>query len=145
WIDRRYDGFADVRVERLGDVALVLDYRDGSDPLPAEWLDAWTETGGLRAISHQPRPRGGGAEAARAVRGDHDARFTVNEAGLHYVIDLGASATSSGLFLDQRETRWRLARMDLRHKTVLNTFAHTGSLSVAAATAGAHTLTLDLS
>jgi 23S rRNA (cytosine1962-C5)-methyltransferase len=69
----------------------------------------------------------------------------VTELGLRYQIDLGASATSSGLFLDQRETRRRLRDADLSGRTVLNVFAHTGSLSIAAAAAGAETTTLDLS
>ena len=60
-------------------------------------------------------------------------------------VDLSPDASSSGLFLDQRETRRRLMSQDLTGKTVLNAFGHTGSLSVAAAKAGAETLTLDLS
>ena len=71
--------------------------------------------------------------------------FTVQELGLRYAVDLSPDASSSGLFLDQRETRRRLLSQDLTGKTVLNAFAHTGSLSVAAAKAGAETLTLDLS
>ncbi|HEY5155628.1 MAG TPA: pseudouridine synthase [Acidimicrobiales bacterium] len=145
WIDRHHDGFAHLRLERLGDVALALDYDEGATPLRGEWLDAWNDTLDLRAIYHQLRPRGGGGGAARLVSGTEHARFEVAELGVRYLIDLEASATSSGLFLDQRETRRRLRAMDLAGQTVLNVFAHTGSLSVAAATAGAETLTLDLS
>ena len=143
WIDRHHDGFADVRVERLGDVALAVSYRD--DPIPDAWLDAWAEAVDLRAVYELRRPKGGGGEPARLARGESPSRFEVVESGLRYVIDLEASATSSGLFLDQRETRRRLLRSDLDGTSVLNVFAHTGSLSVAAARAGAETLTLDLS
>ncbi len=145
WIDRHHDGFPDVRVERLGDVALALHYGDASEPLPRAWLDAWADVLDLRAIYELRRPRGGGGGPARVVRGPGHPRFEVTELGCRYLIDLGASATSSGLFLDQRETRRRLLSSDLSGRTVLNVFAHTGSLSVAAALAGAETLTVDLS
>lgn len=145
WIDRHADGLPEVRVERLGDVALVLDYRDTDASLPPAWLDALNDTAGLRGIYVQRRPRGGGGGLAERMTGNADPRFEVTELSLRYRIDLGASATSSGLFLDQRETRRELLTSELGGRTVLNTFAHTGSLSVAAATAGAETLTLDLS
>lgn len=145
WIDRHHDGFAGLRLERLGDVALALNHDDTSTPLPRAWLDAWHGTLDLRAVYEQRRPRGGGGDPAALVSGTARPRFEVTELGCRYLIDLEASATSSGLFLDQRETRRRLLGTDLRGRTVLNTFAHTGSLSVAAAQAGAQTLTLDLS
>ncbi len=144
WIDRHHDGFADLRVERLGDVALILDYRDGADP-PTALVDALHAVADVSAVHLQHRPRGGGGAPARLVAGNGPERFEVTELGCRYRIDLGASATSSGLFLDQRETRRRLLTSDLTGRTVLNTFAHTGALSVAAARAGAETLTLDLS
>lgn len=145
WIDRHHDGLPEVRVERLGDVALALDYRDTDAPLPRAWLDALHDTADLGGLYVQRRPRGGGGGLAERMTGDAGPRFDVSELGVRYRIDLEASATSSGLFLDQRETRRELLESDLGGRTVLNTFAHTGSLSVAAAMAGAETLTLDLS
>ena len=145
WIDRHQDGFPGVRVERLGDVALAVNYDDSSAPLPREWLDAWNDTLDLVAVYEQHRPRGGGGGVARRVSGADRPRFEVTELGCRYLVDLEASSTSSGLFLDQRETRRRLRSTDLTGQTVLNVFAHTGSLSVAAALSGAETLTLDLS
>jgi len=145
WIDRYHDGFEHVRVERLGGVALAINYDESAKPLPRAWIDAWRDTAGVEAVYEQRRPRGGTGEPARLVTGSHASRFAVTELGSHFLIDLEASATSSGLFLDQRETRRRLRSTDLTGRTALNTFAHTGSLSVAAATGGAETLTLDLS
>jgi 23S rRNA (cytosine1962-C5)-methyltransferase len=145
WVDRHHDGLPEARVERLGEVALVLDYRDAGGPLPAGWLDALQQTIPVRGVYVQHRPRRGGGGPAGRVAGDAPARFEVVELGLRYHVDLEASATSSGLFLDQRETRRELLSSDLAGRTVLNAFAHTGSLSVAAARAGAETLTLDLS
>jgi 23S rRNA (cytosine1962-C5)-methyltransferase len=146
WADRHHDGFPYTRIERLGEVALVVTYGDEPErTLPSAWLDALNATLPLRAVYHQHRPRGGGGGLPRLVTGQAQDRFEVLELGARYVIDLQASATSSGLFLDQRETRRHLHTADLVGRTVLNAFAHTGSLSVAAARAGAETLTLDLS
>ncbi|MGE0711454.1 MAG: pseudouridine synthase [Planctomycetota bacterium] len=145
WIDRDHDGFPELRVERLGRVGRVLRYDDRPAPLPAAWVEAWLAAG-VEAIVEQRRPRGGVGEPATVVAGElGPARYAVRELGLRYLVDLAASPTSSGLFLDQRETRRRLLGLDLAGKQILNAFAHTGSLSVAAARAGASTLTLDLS
>jgi 23S rRNA (cytosine1962-C5)-methyltransferase len=61
---------------------------------------------------------------------------------LCYGIDFSAGY-SVGLFIDQRENR-RLVR-DLAPATLLNCFAYTCSFSVAAATVGAQTVSVDLS
>lgn len=145
WIDRHHDGLADLRIERLGDVGLVLDYRAEGGDLDDEIVDALMDIGELRALYRQRRPRKGATEPARLVAGAAAPRFEVTEMGCRYLIDLEASPTSSGLFLDQRETRRELMGIDRTGTTMLNTFAHTGSISVAAAVAGAETLTLDLS
>jgi 23S rRNA (cytosine1962-C5)-methyltransferase len=70
-------------------------------------------------------------------------RFPVREHGLSYWIDF-ASGYSQGLFLDQRLNRQRIREL-CPGKTVLNTFAYTCSFGVAAASAGAKTVNLDLS
>ncbi len=145
WVDRDHDGFPDVRIERLGPVALVHDHRDRADGLPRRWIDALHRALDLQGVYRLPRPRGGGGGTAQRVSGTAPASFEVRELGVGYGIDLDVSATSSGLFLDQRETRRELLTSDLGGRTVLNAFAHTGSLSVAAARTGAETLTLDLS
>ena len=144
WVDRHHDGLDDVRIERLGRVALALDYRDRSTPLPEAWLSGLLAAG-VDAVYQQHRPRRGAGDVARLVAGDAAPQFDVHELGIRYRIDLEASATSSGLFLDQRETRRELLSTPMTGQTVLNTFAHTGAFSVAAALAGAETLTLDLS
>jgi 23S rRNA (cytosine1962-C5)-methyltransferase len=71
------------------------------------------------------------------------ARFPVREHGLSYWIDF-ESGYSQGLFLDQRLNRQRIREL-CPGKTVLNTFAYTCSFGVAAASAGAKTVNLDLS
>jgi len=70
-------------------------------------------------------------------------RFAVKEQGLSYWIDF-QSGYSQGLFLDQRLNRARLREV-CPGKTVLNTFAYTCSFGLAATSAGAKTVNLDLS
>jgi 23S rRNA (cytosine1962-C5)-methyltransferase len=83
-------------------------------------------------------------EAPTLILGDPDtnAQSTALERNLCYAIDFSAGY-SVGLFIDQRENR-RFVR-DLRPKTLLNCFAYTCSFSVAAATVGANTVSVDLS
>jgi 23S rRNA (cytosine1962-C5)-methyltransferase len=80
----------------------------------------------------------------RCVRGTAEERFAVRENGLTFLVGFG-EGLSTGLFMDQRENRWRLLQMDLRGKTVLNTFSYTCAFSVAAAKAGAATTSVDVS
>ncbi len=71
-------------------------------------------------------------------------RYVVLENGVPFEIH-PRSGLNVGLFTDLREHRWRLGRY-CREASVLNTFAYTGSLSVAAALGGASRVTsVDLS
>lgn len=70
--------------------------------------------------------------------------FEVVEHGLRFGISF-QSGYSQGLFLDQRDNRQRVRERTRPGDTVLNTFAYTGAFSVAAASGGALTTTLDLS
>ena len=71
------------------------------------------------------------------------ARFPVREHGLSYWIDF-RSGYSQGLFLDQHLNRRRLRELSTG-RNVLNTFAYTCSFGVAAVSAGAKAVNLDLS
>ena len=83
-------------------------------------------------------------EAPALILGDPGSNLqsTALERMLRYGIDFGAGY-SVGLFIDQRENR-RFVR-DAAPKTLLNCFAYTCSFSVAAATVGATTVSIDLS
>jgi 23S rRNA G2069 N7-methylase RlmK/C1962 C5-methylase RlmI len=71
-------------------------------------------------------------------------RVVVHEGELRYVVRLGG-ALGTGLYPDQRDNRRRLLELG-RDARVLNLFAYTGSFSVAAAKAGARSVTsVDLS
>ena len=71
-----------------------------------------------------------------------DLQTTVTERGLKFGIDFGAGY-SAGLFIDQRENRRFVS--GAAPKRVLNCFAYTCAFSVAAASAGAKTISIDLS
>jgi 23S rRNA (cytosine1962-C5)-methyltransferase len=83
-------------------------------------------------------------EAPTMILGDPDTNVqsTALERTLCYAIDFSAGY-SVGLFIDQRENR-RFVR-DIGPGTMLNCFAYTCSFSVAAATVGAKTVSVDLS
>lgn len=83
-------------------------------------------------------------EAPTLILGDPDTNLesTALERTLSYAIDF-AAGYSVGLFIDQRENR-RFVR-ELAPGTLLNCFAYTCSFSVAAATVGAKTVSVDLS
>ena len=83
-------------------------------------------------------------EAPTLILGDPDTNLqsTALERTLSYAIDFGAGY-SVGFFIDQRENR-RFVR-ELAPGTLLNCFAYTCSFSVAAATVGAKTVSVDLS
>jgi 23S rRNA (cytosine1962-C5)-methyltransferase len=70
--------------------------------------------------------------------------FAVQENGRQYRIDFQAGY-SQGLFLDQRDNRQAVAQRCAPGGTVLNCFAYTCAFSVAAAAAGAPTVSIDLS
>jgi len=83
-------------------------------------------------------------EKPRLALGDPDANLksTALERTLRYGIDF-AGGYSVGLFIDQRENR-RFVR-HISPRSLLNCFAYTCSFSVAAATVGAKTVSVDLS
>jgi 23S rRNA (cytosine1962-C5)-methyltransferase len=73
-----------------------------------------------------------------------DAPFAIQENGQRYQIDFQAGY-SQGLFLDQRANRLSVAERCGAGSKILNCFAYTCAFSVAAAVAGAQTVSIDLS
>lgn len=81
-----------------------------------------------------------GAAAKDVVLGEAPpAKWTARESGVPYELHL-RGGYNVGLFTDMREHRAGLARF-VRGARVLNTFAYTGSLSLAAARGGARSVT----
>lgn len=97
----------------------------------------------LRGVVLKARLKGTGNTPERAkddlVGEAPPDKLIVREHGVPYEVHL-RGAINVGLFTDMREHRAGLARF-VRGKRVLNTFAYTGALSVAAARAGAAAVT----
>lgn len=134
-------------IERLGPDCLIS-YRDSADlaGLRAD-LGSWMAHCALppprvfgRYLAVQNHERA----APTLLSGDRalPLETVVTEAGLRYGLDF-AAGYSVGLFLDQRANRQFLRAAAPRR--VLNTFAYTCSFSVAAASGGAKTVSIDLS
>ncbi len=66
----------------------------------------------------------------------------IKESGIKYIVNF--DDLSTGIFLDQRHQRSWLARHCTEDTRILNCFAHCGAFSIAAAAAGAETVSLDL-
>jgi 23S rRNA (cytosine1962-C5)-methyltransferase len=83
-------------------------------------------------------------ESPKLVQGEQlaDLQGIATERDLRYEVDFGAGY-STGLFVDQRENRSFVRQ--LRPQRMLNCFAYTCAFSVAAASVGAQTVSVDLS
>jgi 23S rRNA (cytosine1962-C5)-methyltransferase len=138
---------ADGWVERLGhDVLLSFKNQAARERLTTEYF-LWAEAMGFNAQRMFERflpKRNEERTAPKLILGDSNisSRGVVTERGLRFEIDLSAGY-SVGLFIDQRENRSFLRK--IAPKRLLNCFAYTCSFSVAAAVAGANTLSVDLS
>lgn len=82
-------------------------------------------------------------EAPQLISGTATPELIVKENGLKFLIK-PQEGYSSGLFMDQRENRQVLMSLVQSSMSVLNCFSYTCSFSVAAATRGALTTSLDL-
>ena len=134
-------------VERFGsDILISYKCEPARDRLAAN-LQIWARDVGFRLgrVFGRFLPRKNEErEMPQLIVGDEteNVQTTATERRLQFGIDFGAGY-SVGLFVDQRENRSYLRR--LAPKRLLNCFAYTCSFSVAAASAGAITVNVDLS
>ena len=130
-------------IERFGETALIS-FRPGPD---VHALAASIDRTGWcpkRIFARRLVRNPGESDTPFLISGDAQSppMETVCESGLLYELDFSASY-SPGLFPDQR-----LNRLFLRERSphrVLNTFSYTCAFSVAAASAGAETISVDVS
>lgn len=126
--------------------SLVLnDYR--IDQTDRAWLDELAASAmrvlEAREIFVKQRERLGHKEGAQYDRlGESGAWRTVTEGGHQFRVNL-SDYIDTGLFLDHRITRARVAAEPAR--TLLNLFSYTGAFSVYAAAAGMQTTSVDMS
>lgn len=138
-----------IAIDRFGEHFWMTEWESGKEALTPAILSEMTrflESKGAKSVVALFRPEKGKLpEEPRVLAGDPPReRFDVDEEGAKFKIQL-LGARHPGLFLDHLPLR-RWLRAEMRGKKVLNTFAYTGSLSVAAGLGGAaHVTTLDLS
>ncbi|HEU5061268.1 MAG TPA: class I SAM-dependent methyltransferase [Kofleriaceae bacterium] len=128
------EGVPGLEIDRYGD-AVVIEHTADQAPLLAEVVPALDACQRFEVVA--ARPRGFGA-APVALRGALERRV-VTEEGIRFWIDL-ARAGNPGLYVDARPARaW--IRAHSAGRRVLNLFAFSGSLGVAAAVGGARSVT----
>jgi 23S rRNA (cytosine1962-C5)-methyltransferase len=153
WVNGEVDGLTDVTVDLYGAFAVLSLYRPFVESELAETANAMLELG-VRGLYLKRRPK----HASRVGETRQDAiapplpiagepapdPMLIHEGGVPYEVRLG-DGLSTGIFLDQRENRARVAAL-AKDKSVLNLFAYTGAFSVAAVRGGAsRTMTVDVS
>jgi 23S rRNA (cytosine1962-C5)-methyltransferase len=134
------DGWPALDIDRYGDALVLRAHAD-----PTTYVEALIETLDRlctpRHIVLKELWRRDGSPASRGgvvLRGE-GGRRVVEERGLRFEVDLTA-ALNTGLFLDARPVRQRLRTVSAE-RDVLNCFAYTGSLGVAARAGAARSVT----
>jgi hypothetical protein len=139
------DGFPGWTVDRYGDWLFVQhDEKEYRGPLPS--IHDGNTAGVYYLPANPDRSSMGSGSDIRPIliegRPAPDV-LPIKENGVAYLVSLDKDL-STGIFLDQRLHRAWLARNCNKDTRVLNCFAHCGAFSIAAATAGAATVSLDL-
>jgi 23S rRNA (cytosine1962-C5)-methyltransferase len=141
------DGLGGLAVDVYGEFGVLYAYSRALVGFGRLLADAVRAAAGLRGVVVKVRPRGGvkpGQVKQEIVGEEPPDKLIVDENGVPFEVHLLAGL-NVGLFTDMREQRRRLGPY-VAGRTVLNTFAYTGALSVAAARAGAREVTsVDLS
>ncbi len=131
------DGAPGIQVDRYGDW-LWVQQDEGHH------YDKLQPAKGIYLLEGQKDRSRGGQTAPKHISGvSAPETLEVWEHGVGYGVQLG-DQLSTGLFLDHRPQRAYLAK-HASGMRVLNAFAHAGAFSIAAATAGAETVSIDLS
>jgi 23S rRNA G2069 N7-methylase RlmK/C1962 C5-methylase RlmI len=139
------DGFPGWTVDRYGQWLLVQhDEKECKGPLPSIH-DGYTAGVYLLPSSPNRGAMGSKDNIRPYLLEGRPAPDTIEilENGIKYQVSLYRDL-STGIFLDQRPNRAWLAQNCNNQTHVLNCFAHCGAFAVAAATAGASTVSIDL-
>ena len=136
----------DGKIERYGASVLISHFSEELPPGLLDDLEARLQMAGIavdRIYARRLVVGPGKDDTPTLLRGTPDDGLAslVREHGLSYEVDF-RGGYSCGLFLDQRFNRRRLR--ERKPARVLNTFAYTCSFSVAGASVGAETVSLDI-
>ncbi|HAD05647.1 MAG TPA: SAM-dependent methyltransferase [Anaerolineaceae bacterium] len=136
-----YEGFADVLIDLYGSTLVIFNYHEKPvvlRPLLIE-LQKWLirQFPWITAVVHKTRSIRNMFSRLGVIRyGDEDALTTrIVEHGVQYAVNLRLNQDAS-FYLDTRNLR-RWLKDHMAGKSVLNTFAYTGSLGAAALAGGA--------
>lgn len=137
------DRLPGVVVDRYGDVLVCQLLTAGAARLAPSILAALAARLAPRTIYERSEGavrREEGLPDATGVRAgvDPPVPFEIEEAGARFLVDV-VRGQKTGFFLDQREARARVRAL-ASDRRVLNTFAYTGAISIAAALGGARTV-----
>jgi 23S rRNA (cytosine1962-C5)-methyltransferase len=141
------DGLSGFVADVYGDYVVLYAYSRGLLGAGKALAKAIIERLGTRGVVLKVRPKGGPrpGKIRQEVLGDEPPKaLVVQEHGVPFEVHL-LGGLNVGLFTDLREQRRALGRF-VHGRRILNTFSYTGALSVAAARAGATSVTsVDLS
>ncbi len=132
------DGLPAVVVDVYRDTAVLSTYATGADALGRLVAAHVCRALELDRLLWKPAHRraSGGPQALRALRGELPARpIEIREGPLAIHVDV--TGQKSGAYLDLRGLRRWVLEQDLAGARVLNLFSYTGTLGLAARTAGA--------
>ena len=133
-----YEGCPGLALDRYGRALVILDHgRAPGCDLPFQELAEWALGAdlGIDAILLKQRRAKDPAQRNGTLLAGASLPAQITEEGLHYALDLRMNQ-DAGFYLDTRQLRGWL-RQHAAGKKVLNTFAYTGSLGVAAGAGGA--------
>ncbi|MCW5805248.1 MAG: class I SAM-dependent rRNA methyltransferase [Deltaproteobacteria bacterium] len=145
------DDLPAIVVDRFADTLVISSYSAGTDARArylARYLpslgaaptgadgDASVVGPATHVVLRPAHRRRGAPEAPRVMRGEPPAIVRFREDDLDYAVDL-AGGQKTGTYLDLRGLRRELAEMPLGGARVLNLFAYSGMLGLAAERAGA--------
>jgi 23S rRNA (cytosine1962-C5)-methyltransferase len=135
------DGLPGLAVDVYGEYAVLYAYSRGLVTLGRLLADALLSECDLKGVVLKLRGRNSaeGPIKQELFGAPVPERCVAHEEGVPFEVHL-TSGLNVGLFTDMREHRARLSRF-VQGRSVLNTFSYTGSLSVAAARAGASSVT----
>lgn len=135
-LHREADGYPGLTLDRLGEWGYLEDYRSTPGIGIGFDVDGLCKDVGLKGVVLSHALQGQRREQKSILCGNAPmGEVEVLENGMRFSLDLLA-AGGTGLFLDQRENRRKLAGLS-QGKRVLNLFAYTCAFSVAAASGGA--------
>ena len=135
------DGIPAVVVDRFADALVVSSYSAGSDAIARYVARSFATQFDRSAILLRPaKRRRGDVPPPRWLYGEPRDLATFVEDGLTFTVDLDAGQ-KTGTYLDLRGLRRAIAEAPLAGARVLNLFAYSGMLGLAAEHAGASSIT----